>query len=121
MNKQQKEEMKDLITQTNMAMSFITKGKVWLEINEKKETLKQCGEKIDLDNWEELIKNRVKPDIAKVFKHFGWKYIKNKKEKSLTGEGVIAYMFFSIMMGSIKDSKTINKFFKNLHLTIKEH
>lgn len=117
LTKTEKEEFESMVNTNNTAISLISKGRCFIELYRDNQTVKLSGEKIDLDIFKECLMEDGK-NIEKFFIHFGWSYEKGADDDSLSGEGVLAYILFQIMMGSMPEREFVNEFFSKLKLSV---
>lgn len=113
LNEEELDRIIQVARNTNIALQLISRGRVWIEIN--KESCRLQGDQKGLDL---IMENKmIKKNLSTLFDYFGWNYERNENE--LSGEGVIAYTLFNILMGSIIDDKVTKEIFSNLKFSIK--
>lgn len=103
-----KGEIESIAKHTSIALQLISKGTVWIEISKK--GVKLSGDKIGSDIIMQSHADAQK--IVSVLDYFGWKY--EKSGDKITGEGVIAYTLFEVLMDSINDLEMTKNIFSKI-------
>jgi len=106
------EEVKEVAHRTNIALQLISKGRVWIEVNESscKIAGDEEGAKVIMESGKKSQK------IQEALDYFGWKY--EIDIEGISGEGILAYMLFRMLMGDIDDLKITREFFQKINYSM---
>ena len=109
------DDIKETARQLNISMQLISKGRCWINFGEN--SFKMGGDERGLELIGALTQDEI-PDVRAVLNHFGWDY-DTVEGDGLSGEGIIAYMLFNIIMGGITDNNITKNIFKNISFRLK--
>lgn len=99
---------------------LISRGKCWIDVSER--GCKLTGDTAGLELIKALTTTKPKgEELRAIFEHFGWDYEYDSEKKSMTGEGVLAFTLFQILMGGTEDQELEKSIFSDLGFYLKNH